>query len=305
MVSDSTKVISRPIEQELLSLVNQNYDLVTSIAFGLSYESDRKYYLFVPESSTDTYPTQAHVYNIFTNTWVRHTLDATCGFVDSSNNFYLGNATTNHLYKERKTYSFLDYADYGFSTTISSSSNNVITITDGIDNVSEGDILYQASDLFAQVDSVDLLNQTITVVSDPGLTLSTTSVLKGINVRIKWVPVTLGNPSVQKQFNTVSLLFKSDFIGRATLGFSTDLNPGEEFVPLQGRGLGLWGLFPWGEETWGGQAITRPVTQWIPRSKQRASNLSVSYGFNWAFSGWVLEGLAVFGEFGSEKVGRE
>lgn len=304
IVSDSTKVISRPIEQDLLSLVNQNYSLVQSIAFGISYESDRKYYLFLPSSASDTYPTQAYVYNIFTQTWVRHTLSASCGYVDSNNDYRLGDGASNFLLKERKNYSFLDFVDYGFATTITSNTSGVIVLNSGLDNVAVGDILYQAVDRFAVVSAVDLALQTVTVDSDPGLTVAAVTVLKGIETRIEWVPLTLANPGIQKQFHTATLLFKTDFHGTAELGFSTDISQAEEVVEIEGQGLGLWGLFGWGEEPWGGEALKRPVRQWIPRAKQRCSQLTVSFSHTWGFSNWQLAGLALFGTPGSENVSK-
>lgn len=305
VLSDSTKVISRPIEQEILEIVNQNYALVQSIAFGVSYESDRKYYLYLPSSSGDTYPTQAHVYNIFTNSWVRHTVPASCALIDSNNNFYLGDPESNNLLKERKNYSFLDYADYGFATTIDIIMGSTITLGSGIDEVSRGDILYQSSSLFAIIDSIDLAAQTLTILSDPGLTAAAVTILHGIETRLVWAPTVFGNPGIQKQIHTTSLLFKSDFLGSATLGFTSDLDASEEFVPLEGRGLGLWGLFPWGQEVWGGESFKRPLRQWVPLAKQRCSQLTVSWNHTWGFSGWQLVGISLFGEMGSEDVGRD
>lgn len=304
VISDSTKVISRPIEQELLELVNQNYSLVQSIAFGLAYESDRKYYLFLPSESSDTYPTQAHVYNIFTNTWVRHTVPASCALVDASNNFYLGSPTTSYLLKERKNYSYLDYADFGFEDTITSISGTDIMINAGFDNVDVGDVLFQSANLFVTVAAVDPATQTITIDVDPGLSLGAVTVLKGIATRIVWAPATFANPGIQKQIHTATLMFKSDFVGTARLGFFSDLDQAEDFVSIEGRGLGLWGLFPWGEEPWGGDPIKRPLRQWVPRAKQRASQLTISFNHTWGFSSWQLVGISLFGELGSEDTGR-
>ncbi len=304
IVTDSTKVISRPIEQDLLSLVNQNYSLVQSVAFGLSYEADRKYYIFLPSSGSDTFPTQAYVYNIFTNSWVRHTLSATCGLVDLNNNFYLGDGSSNYLLKERKNYSFLDYVDYGFATTIATITGTTITIGSGIDNVEVGDVLFQASDKFALVTAVDLAAQTLTIQTNPGLTVASATILKGIDTRIRWVPITLANPGIQKQLHTATVLFKQDFNGTAELGFSSDLSQAEEMVEIEGRGLGLWGLFAWGEEPWGGASLRRPIRQWIPRAKQRCSQLNVSFNHRWGYASWQLTGISLFGEIGTEKIGR-
>ncbi len=304
VVTDTTKVISRPIEQDILSLVNQNLALVESVCFGLAYESDRKYYLFLPRTSVDTSPTQAFVYNIFTNAWTRHVLTATAALIDSDKQFYYGHGTDEYLRQERKNYSFLDYSDFGFTDTIVTAASTSITINSGFDNVAVGDILYQSAALFATVSAVDPVTQIITVESNPGLTVAAVTVLKSIPTVLKWAPVTLSNPAIQKQFHTATLLFKTDFTGDAELAFSSDISQFDEAVTLEGRGIGLWGLFGWGERPWGGTSLKRPVRQWIPRAKQRASQLSVTFSHSWAYSSWQLIGLSLFGTEGSEKVSK-
>lgn len=305
IVNDSTKVISRPIEQDLRELVNQNLSLVQSVAFGMGYEADRKYYLFLPSSGADTYPTQSYVYNVFTNAWTRHTVPATCAFIDSANTFYLAAAGGNYLLKERNNYSLLDFADYLADSSIASvTDTTTLTLGPNFDLVSVGDIIYQSSSLFATVTAIDLALQTLTIDANPGFSVASCTLLKSIPVRITWVPTTMGNPAIQKQFHTALLLFKSDFLGSSTLGFSSDLSTSEERVTVEGTGIGLWGLFPWGERPWGGEQLKRPIRQWVPRSKQRASQLTVSWNHSWGYSGWLLSGLSLFAETGSENVRR-
>ena len=304
VLGDGTKVISRPIEQDLRKIIVSNTSLA-SVAFGVAYESDRKYYLYIPTEAADTYPTQAYVFNIFTNSWVRSTFAACCGMVDSDNNLYLGRATTNYLSKEKRAYTLLDFADYGFASTIATISSNVITLGSGFDNTAVGDVIYQSSSLFAIIESRDVAAQTITVDSNPGFTVAATDILKSIDTRIKWVPIAFKNPSVQKQFHTAVLIMKQDFLGDATLGFSNDLDTSETEVTVSGSGLGLWGLFAWGERPWGGYPLRRPVRQWVPRGRQRSSTLSVSWNHAWGFSNWQLLGISIFGEMGSEASRRE
>lgn len=303
VISDSTKVVSRPIEQELLSLVNQNYALTQTSAFGVAYESDRKYYIYLPSSSADAYATQAYVYNIFTNTWVRHTVPATCAFIDSSNNFYLGDPTSQYLRKERRNYDFRDYVDYGFSTEITASSSGVVTLDSGTDDVDVGDLLYQSDALYAVVSAVNSITQQVTLEADPGLTVADVVVLKAIATQVTWIPSTLDNPAVQKQIHTVSLIFQENFIGTASLTFISDINPTPTAVPVVGYGLGAWGLFAWGEEAWGAPTTRRPVRQWVPLSMQRCAELTVSFSHTWSYSPWLLTGLSVIGELTTESTG--
>jgi hypothetical protein len=127
-VSDGVKVISRPIEQDILELVGASLANVQSLSWGVAYESDRKYYLFTIQEEGDESATQAYVYNVFTNTWVQHVLSATCGTV-FENHLYIADAGSNFILKDRKTYTYLDYADYGAATTISAIDGTNVTVS--------------------------------------------------------------------------------------------------------------------------------------------------------------------------------
>lgn len=304
VVADGTKVISRPIEQEILSLFGSTLDLVKSIAFGIAYETDRKYYLFLPETSADTTPTQAFVFNTFTNTWVRHVLSKTCGVLHN-NYLYLGDADSNFINVERKTYSYLDYVDYGFTTSISAIASNIATISSGVDDVAVGDVLYQSSTIFSLITAVDTANNQVTVNTDPGFSAASVDVLEAIDTEIKWVPITTGNPGITKQYHTALLLLKASFNGTGYLTFSSDLSIYDESVPLVGLGNGLYGLEPYGDGPWGGVTPRKPMRQWVPRNKQRCSLLTVSFTHAYGLSPWQVEGLSLFGTPGSENVSDE
>lgn len=303
-ISNGVKVISRPIEGDLLELLAEDLDSVKSLAFGVGYETDRKYMLFLPTApSSDSYCKQAYVFNSFTGAWTRHILNAHCG-IEFEKKLYLGDGASAYVLRDRKNYTFLDYADYGFSTTITDVTDTTITLSGSSDLINVGDILYQSSTVFATVTAVDTITQQVTISTDPGFTAAATDVLKAITATIKWVPVTGGNPGILKHWNTCTLMFKADYRGTGYLKFSTDLSQFDESVPVEGSGQGLWGLFPWGEEPWGGVARKKPTRQWIPREKQVSSLLSITFEHSYGFSPWKLQGVTVFGEEGGEAVNR-
>lgn len=302
-ISDGAKIISYPIEGDIKSLVSQNLDLVKSIGFGVGYESDRKYYLFLPTSSGDTYCTQAYVYNVLTKVWTRHVLDATCGVV-YNNNLYLGNGASHYIWKDRKNFTYLDYADYGYTTNITAISGTTVTLSSGVDDITVGDILYQSSSVFSVITGIDSVQSTITVETDPGFSVASCDVLYAIDTDIQWVPISSGNPGIQKQYHTVQTLFKEDFTGTATLAFQTDLQNNEDTVSLTGASVGAWGLFTWGSVPWGGFSLRSNRRQWIPRGKQRSSELLISFRHRYGFSSWQLQGISVYGEIGSENTTR-
>lgn len=109
------QVISRPLEGDLLPLYSGNAAMLATLkstAFGVSYETEREYHLFLPSNTSSTYATQAYVYNYATQAWTRWDMAATCGYVLPSNDLeYLGRATSNTALQERKTRTTADYQD--------------------------------------------------------------------------------------------------------------------------------------------------------------------------------------------------
>lgn len=137
-------IISRPIEDKILDIVNSrfNYRLTS---FGVSYESDRSYTLWMPTEESDTVATQAYRYNTFTRTWTRWTVSATCGMVNSGNDkLYIGPSDRNYLDQERKNNDRTDYSDRDFSLTINSSGVTESTLSlSSTSDVEKGDVLVQ------------------------------------------------------------------------------------------------------------------------------------------------------------------
>ena len=119
-VSDTgVTVISRPIEDKMLDILEASAIGARNLSFGISYESDRKYIFFSITNPADTFATQAYVYNTFTQSWTRWALEQTCGLVHPSEDvLYLGNVDTNTFDIERKTRTFTDYTDSSFPVTL-------------------------------------------------------------------------------------------------------------------------------------------------------------------------------------------
>lgn len=140
-VSDTgVTVVSRAIEDQMLNLLEVNRTAVENFSFGINYESDRKYIFFSITEETDQYPTQAYVYNTFTQTWTRWVLSQTCGLVHPSKDILLlGDSVSNTFDEERKTRTFTDYTDSSFpvnllaATGITATGSQVIT---GLSNTS-------------------------------------------------------------------------------------------------------------------------------------------------------------------------
>lgn len=302
-------IMSHAIEADLTSLTSQNYSLLQTSSFGVAYESARAYYLFVITESTDTVPTQYYRYNYITACWTRGTLSKTCGAVNPADDkLYLGNSASAIVDVERKSLTYSDYADYSSTETISAVSDTVVTITSA-DTIAVGSIIYQSATVFGEVASVDSVAGTVTTTLPVSFANAAADVLSPIPCAMAWVPVTLGNPGISKQLREVSLLFKSDFNGTATVGFSSDVSPDAETETVQGSQVGGWGLFAWGgpAETplgapWGGDNRRRPVRVMIPRNHQRCSLLTVTFAHSFAYAPWLLQGISVIGNGVGERV---
>ncbi len=163
-VSDSgSELLSRPIENIITPL--SQYDSVAEHSFGVFYETERKYQLYMPQTSQETAPSIMFSFNVFTQAWTTATTAASCGIVNvGDNKLYLGAVNTDFIEQERKSYSLNDYADREIPVSIISQSGATLKVgtTAGI---TIGDVLSQEERLTLG-EFNRLLNQ---LDSDPSL----------------------------------------------------------------------------------------------------------------------------------------
>ncbi len=175
VITDSgAGIISRGIENLIDDVTNVSYDFAAN-TFGVAYENDRAYVLFMPQVNTDTSSTQAYRYNIFEKTWSHWEYEATCGHVSSADNkLYLGNGDNNFVAQERKDFERTDFSDRDFAANISSegvnaekikvSSTSGIEVSDVILQLQEVTINYFNKRLLRKMDIFD------STVNGPGST---------------------------------------------------------------------------------------------------------------------------------------
>jgi hypothetical protein len=110
-------ILSRPIEGSVVPI--NAYPNFTTTSFGVSYEADRAYLLWVQAEPTDTQPTICYRYNTVTNAWVDWPIAKTCGIViPDTNILYLGAGDVNFVEKERKSYTRFDQTDRQYNQVI-------------------------------------------------------------------------------------------------------------------------------------------------------------------------------------------
>lgn len=122
-ISDTgVEIISGPIAStiQLLTSANYNFKFPT---FGVSYENDSSYLLWMPSSVIDTVATIAYRFNTSTNTFTTFDLAKTCGLINPGDDkLYLGPTDVNFIERERKLFNRTDFADRNFDLIIPSNS---------------------------------------------------------------------------------------------------------------------------------------------------------------------------------------
>lgn len=308
ITQNGVAIMSRPIESSFTSLIAENYTELQNTSFGISYESARAYYIFCISNASDTQATQYYRYNYVTNTWVHSTMTKTCGAVNPvDDKLYLGNAGAPIIDVENKNLTYADYADYSSTQTISAVVGTLVSISES-DTISIGSVIFQSSSVFGLVSAVDSIAGTVTTTLPTDLVAGAADILAPISTVTQWAPMTFANPGISKQLREATPIFKADFNGTATVGFSTDVYPGTYNVTISGGNVGGWGLFGWGGpfETdlgapWGGDPRRRPIRTSIDRNHQRCSQLNVTFSHSYAYSPWQLQGISIVGNNVSER----
>jgi hypothetical protein len=290
---DSVQVVSRPIEDELQRVSSDLFTSFEDQAFGVAYETARRFYLHIPTDTTDARPTQAFLYNAFTGGWTRMPREQTCGLVNPADDkLYYGDYDRAILVQERKSYARTDYADREFAVTVVSSTGTTVTLSD-TSNVLAGYLLVQSS---RESFVTEVVNATTLTVAD---TLSwaagAATAYEPIDWTVTWVPNTAGNPGIMKQFPECGAIFRDASFEDCQLGFSNDFFPEFEDVTIEAKDQGgAWGVFPWGESEWGrpvrGEQIVRT---YVPRDYQRCHWLNVRLSGSEVFSNFKLAGLSM------------
>lgn len=285
-------VVSRPIENLILSLFGSSLNNVRYLSFGVGYETERQYILSTVTESADTVPTQSFVFSVFTQAYTIWPNSYLAGIVSPvDDRLYLGNGSTNHLLQERKARTYADYIDYGVSATIDSF-NLTTVVLDSVSGVEVGDLLYQSDTVRSLILSIDVAFNEVVVEDTLTWTPGAATVYKAIPCSLEYAPITGGNPGSAKQFPELSMFFKEARFNNATVGFATDASPAFEHVPIAGSLLGTWGLGPWGSAPWGGTLTTKPIRTLVPLEKNRGSFLRVSFDHRQAYGYFKSLGFA-------------
>lgn len=292
-----SSIVSRPIENDLLTLSADQYTTFDSVTFAVSYESDRKYILNTISNIGDTASTQSFTYNYITAAWTRWIFprNVTAGILNPTDNkLYMASNDTNFpfVYQERKMFSETDFADDQFAVNITAFSGKTVNV-----NSTTGILAgYTLSQNFNRSKIIAVVNATTLTVADTiTWNIAAAIIYKPIDVSIEWTPIHGGNPTVTKLFQEVIYFFSKPDFDQMTASFSSNFSQAAESFAIEpASSQAGWGVDPWGEGPWGGGAgELQPLRTWVPIEKCRAHWILMRLQKSQALTTFALNGIMV------------
>jgi hypothetical protein len=308
ITESGSQIMSRNIEGDLLQLSTpQLYPSFKSIAFGVSYESDRKYILALASGTSDTVSTLQFVYNWITQAFSTWDFSITAGIVNPATNLLYFAGDDGQVLQERKTYTLTDYVDRHWSVAILSNAGLVITL-DSVAHAQVGYFLAQgvgsgSVQLSSEITAVDTVAKTVTVTDLLNWTDDTAGIYQPIDSQITYCPLTCGYPNFIKRFQPViQFIFSESTFEEATVSFTTDFYTTAESVTLSPNLSGGWGTFPWGTLPWG---VAGTPLQLIPTYLTKNTTLghwlNISVELRQAFQNLSLNGCSGYFDIIAER----
>lgn len=202
-------------------------ELDLSAIWGLSYESDRQYQLWVP---TDTAPaTRGYIYHSQSGQWTRWpSLSRPCGLVFRGlDKLVMGLGTSNRLWMERKTFGALLYTSFsdGLGSTTANGSQSVVTtvaVASTGTALAAGD-LYIKNVLEGYRRVVSATTTAITLDSAVSVTNGETLFFyRSITPVVTFTVESAGVPGIEKQFRELQLHFGQRNFDNMTVTFSNE-----------------------------------------------------------------------------------
>ena len=272
-----------------------------------------RYILFVPSESTDTICNQAYVYNSYTQTFVRWTLTRSCGVCLSSNDkqgvLYTGfyDDDLGIVYKERKDFSILDYADDDYDVTITSvdhsdSKTDTFVTLSSIPSVLTIGFAIKQNKNVSVITAIDSDTNTITTRGYYNFVNGSAKVYTPIKKTIEWYPITCNNPSFFKHFREITFIFLDARFRDLSFDVYSDSSPDKENTIIKATSLYAWGYGQWGVFAWGGDVGGRQaIRSYIPLEKSRCRWLDLSLNSEQAFTQFIVSGVSLMYSVASER----
>lgn len=300
------EIMSRNIQGDILALASYSYPSFPTLAFGLGYQSDNAYILFLQANPGDTYSTLQYRYNWITQAWTNWDIPCTAAIVNTANDRMYIATPDGYILRERKTFTNADYADEVTTITINSIDTSALTFTLASSaNVNVGDLITQTSGpatYTTYVTDNDVINNVIEVDTTDNFVAGAASDTASINSTLTFMPTSCGYPAFIKKFTTWNFEFASVSFDLCTASFTTDFYPNAEAVSLEPNISGEWGTFNWGTNPWGvTQQTLQPITTYSTKNTSIGHWTNVTLNLQQAFKGFALAGYTIFFNFLGER----
>lgn len=294
--SGGNQILSRNVERDVLQVsVLSNF---TSLAFGCGYESDRKYFLFSPANGSDTLATQAWVYNWLTTSYTLWSRSSSTAIVNPSVDRIFITDSAGNVFRERKSFTNLDFSDEETAITISSvdTTNRTLTLASSL-AVNIGDVIQQTvsgTQYSCQVSGNNTTTGVVNVSTATGFAAASATVYRSIPTLIEYAPVTCGMADYLKKFSNWKAVFSNANFSALTVSMNSDLYPTPETATLVPQISGGWGAESGGFGTapWGVSVLAGQTIPWNPSlNTAYARWVTIRMALTQAFTSLELDGI--------------
>lgn len=310
ITESGAQIMSRNIEGDILELSAPSiYTNFLNVAFGVSYESDRKYIYCTAAEPDEEVSTIQFVYNWITQSWTSWDLGITAGIVNSADNLLYLAGSDGQVLQERKSFTLTDYVDREWAVTITAASGKVVTLSDVSNAVVGYSLAQNVSPGTVELDSiiteVDTMALTVTVTDDLSWYVGdTAAIYQPIASSITYAPLTCNYPNFLKRFEPVmQFIFSQSNFQSAEIGFTTDLYSSQETVDVVPRQQGGWGTFGFGKLPWGSNSVPlQMINTYLTKNTTIGHWLNMSVSMNQAFENIALNGASGFYDILGERM---
>lgn len=311
-LSDSSStLISFDLDQTIFQNSNPIlFPNLAKVAYGLAYQTGRKYILGMPKVGTDTEATQQYVYNYKTEVWTKWYCPSTCGIINTTDDrLYLGGQVGSapgignaYIYQERKTATLQDYADNQYTTNITSVNIPGKTIIIANPSLPTGVTLQPGWTVVQNTSTSSSSAKIVSVSSDPSFTtlvldtiqnwvIGNVTIFTPIGTQVQTIQIDCQNPGMNKQFSEIIYIFTEQGFTKLTANISSNTTSSPTTDYLVPSTTGGWGIDPWGS-AWGGTPAGQgKIRRYVPQAVQRAGWLYVNLSNNEAFTKFGFSGL--------------
>lgn len=294
---------SRPIENLLLQNISpQLFPNLQEVAFGVGYNSDKKYILSLPSSGTDVLASKQYVYNYITEQWTTWSKPMSSGIINTKDDkLYLGNQLVNSHYnvlQERKNFTTSDLADESYTINITGINGLVLTLTD-VSEVAVGGTIQQivsnGPTNTSTIVSVNTTNSTVTVADLISFwETGSASFYTPISITYSTIQIDCGNAGMLKHISDISFIFSVTQFPSISVNYQSDLTSDIYVAPITVINTQGWGDLAWGSGPWGGAASAQKrLRALVPRTISRANWLLISLSNTLCFADFGLSGISI------------